>query len=828
MAVKSRGSRRVGWAAARLARLPLLVLLATTLAACGGGSTGDSASAAAASIRKADAVATASPFLGQSLFDGKPASIGITELIKVSERRVTRTVWEYEFKASVRNIGGDAQGVSLDLSQVPSGTTVVAGAVAVGDLAGGATVTPAQVIKIRTDRLLAFDAAQFVWTLSVIDGVVGASDGTVTPGGSVSLDSLLTADFQGQSALNGTQVNLRRLRSASLNETLDRDGLTYGLVRRPDDTFEIQIDKAPAAPGLKVSLLVPGYSAAELDQQRVPAVMALRALAGDDDDGDDSFVTLDSTLDPAALRVATVIPSALFAQQPDGRFTARVRVSIVQGFSPTTSQAAGTKQAAEAGTSRRAATSIGAGTPIRCPVVFPDGCVEVSMYGNRVKAGSTNVNGTLHKGIDLRGNGHDVLGVPGAKVVAFRTVEDANAGFGGGTGAIVVLQLGRVTYKYMHLGGIRQDILDCKGSFKADASRLYQVGSTPCKFAPTASSALIGKVGGTGAGAGNPHLHFEIFDTVGRTCAYIDSEKVQRCWSTLTAADPFPYLLSKLSFANPPPGSVATGASIAVGVKGEDVNGTPVTSEIEPAGSPVGNQRYLCATEGANGRLLDFTGGPYGLVRRAPGPTSGPLEHTSVANLGWNTKCRLWNGGTRNDGFFAFTPSKAGNAILDVYYTDQNVEKTALASRPFATASLNIASPTFRGNVAVSGPAAITGSACSGTMTVTGEVFANLGATPTLTFNGTEAIALSCYSQSVQAGATIPLTIAGTRVSGTVVQPFTCGPPCVSGQSVWTVDLQLVSVGGVQSLQGTFEHTNQNQTPFFARSVGTIAVPQSP
>jgi len=815
----------------RLALRPLLVLSASiALVACGGGALDDTARGAVDRSYRAEAGSVPAPFLGQSLFDGQPASIGVTELTKVAERRVARTVWEYEFTVSVHNAGGDAQGVVLGLSQVPAGATVIAGSVPVGDLAGGGTVTPGQTVKVQVDRLYPFDPNKFVWTLSVDDGTVAAVSAFVSSGGSVLLGSLLTADFQGQSALNGTRVDLSRLRSAVSDEILGPDELTFGVLRRPDDTFEVVVDKAPTAPGLQVSLFVPGYAITELDQQRIPSLMALRTLAAGDDDGNDSFVNLETTFDPATLRVSAVIPSSLFAGQPDGRFSARVRVAIVQGYASPGGQVTGTKQASQAETRRPEAISIGFGTPIACPVLHPDGCVETSMFGNRVKVGDANQNGTAHNGIDLRGNGHTVRGVPGAKVVAFRTVEDAQAGSGGRAGAIVTLQLGRVTYKYMHLGSVRKEILDCKAVFKPDNEKLYQVGTTPCPFVPSASDAVIGTAGGTGAGGPpyTPHLHLEIFDTVNRTCAYIESEKAQRCWSTIGLADPFPYLLSKLTFSKPPPASVLTGSSVTVGLKGEDVSGTAVHSEIAATGSPVGNQRYLCATEGVNGKYLDFTGGPYGLVRRAPGPTSETLEHTSVANPGWNTKCRLWNASAALDGFFTFTATKAGNAVLDVFYTDQNVEKTPLGSRPFATASLTVGQPTFRGNISVSGPAAIIGSSCTGTMTVIGEVFANLAPSPTLTFNGSEVFALNCYSQTIPTGATIPLTIDGTRVTGSVVYPFTCAPPCVSGQSTWAVDLQLVTVGGVQSLQGTFQHGNQNQTPFSAQATGQITVPQSP
>lgn len=134
----------------------------------------------------------------------------------------------------------------------------------------------------------------------------------------------------------------------------------------------------------------------------------------------------------------------------------------------------------------------------------------------------------------------------------------------------------------------------------------------------------------------------------------------------------------------------------------------------------------------------------------------------------------------------------------------------------------------FQGNITLTGPAAITGSGCTGTMTISGVLTANFEQSPSLTFNGTESINLSCYTQSVEVHATIPLTISGNRIEGELVQPFTCGPPCVSGTSRYYTALQLNRFFNFQSLSGLFGHTNQNQTPFYAESIGNVTVPEKP
>jgi hypothetical protein len=132
----------------------------------------------------------------------------------------------------------------------------------------------------------------------------------------------------------------------------------------------------------------------------------------------------------------------------------------------------------------------------------------------------------------------------------------------------------------------------------------------------------------------------------------------------------------------------------------------------------------------------------------------------------------------------------------------------------------------FQADIILTGPAEITGSSCTGTMTIEGVLTANFESAPTLVFDGTETIDLNCYFQSTEVHATIPLTINGTLISGELLQPFSCGPPCVSGVSKYYASLQLNRFFNWQSLVGLFGHTNQNQTPFYAESIGSVTIPE--
>lgn len=127
----------------------------------------------------------------------------------------------------------------------------------------------------------------------------------------------------------------------------------------------------------------------------------------------------------------------------------------------------------------------------------------------------------------------------------------------------------------------------------------------------------------------------------------------------------------------------------------------------------------------------------------------------------------------------------------------------------------------------IAGPAAITGSACTGTLSFSGSATVDVGTSSVLRFTGTEAIALSCYSQSVPVSVEIPLAGAGTKLTGSVTFPFTCAPPCIAGQTTYAADLDLVSVGGGRSteLRGTLSHSNSNQTPFSGTAAGPVVMP---
>jgi subtilisin family serine protease len=131
-----------------------LVLL---IAACGGGAEEPESSA-----RRLGASALESPTsgIGELAPDVAPEVTGLT---KVSERRISRTVFEYEFQVNVRAKAIDLYELTLRLDSAGPGTTVVRGDVKVGSLRRLQTAKGSETVIIRHDRLYPFSASALRW-----------------------------------------------------------------------------------------------------------------------------------------------------------------------------------------------------------------------------------------------------------------------------------------------------------------------------------------------------------------------------------------------------------------------------------------------------------------------------------------------------------------------------------------------------------------------------------------------------------------------------------------------------------------------------------------
>lgn len=97
----------------------------------------------------------------------------VTQLEKVGEQRVSRTVWDYTYRVHIRNNSrAAASNVQAVLASAPEGSTIIDGEVLAGSIDAGATVTPDDTITLRIERSIAFQSTGLTWTFSANAGIV--------------------------------------------------------------------------------------------------------------------------------------------------------------------------------------------------------------------------------------------------------------------------------------------------------------------------------------------------------------------------------------------------------------------------------------------------------------------------------------------------------------------------------------------------------------------------------------------------------------------------------------------------------------------------------
>ncbi len=92
-----------------------------------------------------------------------PIDAGVVSLTQLSETRVSRTVYDYVYRVTVKNGTQPQTAVIAKLTAAGTGTTILDGTSAVGDMVANATSTPTDTITLRHDRTYAFNPGALVW-----------------------------------------------------------------------------------------------------------------------------------------------------------------------------------------------------------------------------------------------------------------------------------------------------------------------------------------------------------------------------------------------------------------------------------------------------------------------------------------------------------------------------------------------------------------------------------------------------------------------------------------------------------------------------------------
>jgi hypothetical protein len=185
--MSSRLSSRVSLTRVSLSRRCLPVCLwaaASLLAACGGGGGGSPTLSAAKPEPSKRPLAVSSP---AAVVPG----VQVDALELRAQRRISRTVFEYDYRVTLRNTGPLVMGVVARIGSTGPGTSVVDGVVDAGTLGAGATLTPADLVTVRHDRLMPFAPEQIGWQFSAAGGMVGtAAVGAALANANVSVTDL--------------------------------------------------------------------------------------------------------------------------------------------------------------------------------------------------------------------------------------------------------------------------------------------------------------------------------------------------------------------------------------------------------------------------------------------------------------------------------------------------------------------------------------------------------------------------------------------------------------------------------------------------------------
>ncbi len=94
------------------------------------------------------------------------ADPAVTDIALVSEKRISRTVFEYTYKATITNDSIARKNVQATLSRAGTGTTIIESAINVGELTANQVITPTDTFTIRQDRTYAFNRAALTWSFS--------------------------------------------------------------------------------------------------------------------------------------------------------------------------------------------------------------------------------------------------------------------------------------------------------------------------------------------------------------------------------------------------------------------------------------------------------------------------------------------------------------------------------------------------------------------------------------------------------------------------------------------------------------------------------------
>lgn len=144
----------------------LIMAVAGFLTACGSGQDGNNANS---SPHYLATTVTASAV---------PSGVSVQNLILKAERRITRTVFEYDYAIVLKNDGPALNRVDIRLVSVGPGTSIIDGNSTALSVPAQSLTQPSDLITVRHDRSQAFQLSLFNWTFDFPPVVVSSLPGS--------------------------------------------------------------------------------------------------------------------------------------------------------------------------------------------------------------------------------------------------------------------------------------------------------------------------------------------------------------------------------------------------------------------------------------------------------------------------------------------------------------------------------------------------------------------------------------------------------------------------------------------------------------------------
>ena len=193
------------------------------------------------------------------LFDTAHADLSVGNYTLVSQVRVSRTAYDYTYKADLTNTGGPVTNVSAALASASPATTIIDGDLNFGDISANSSVTSSDTFTIRQDRTVPFDAAALVWNITAEPVIFTVSNLKLVKTkrvGRTAYEYTYTADLTnyGEAVINAAAT----VTSTSPSTIIIEGELSFGDVPQgatvtSTDTFTFQQDRTVAFdPGVLV------------------------------------------------------------------------------------------------------------------------------------------------------------------------------------------------------------------------------------------------------------------------------------------------------------------------------------------------------------------------------------------------------------------------------------------------------------------------------------------------------------------------------------------------------------------------------------------------